>query len=181
MSNKGVMGNKNINIIEEFKKVRDIPYRIPLSPEESDDCCSGKSNRLFGIFKKAGYDVRYRVCTFHWSDVKLPAEVQKIPHEDECTHSYLEVMIGNERVIVDATWDEGLKEIFDVNEWDGKSNTKVAVPIRECFSPEKSAEIMQKDTTETALQEDLQKNGEFYKGFNHWLTEIRIKLPQVSE
>jgi len=178
---RSVTGRKNMNITEEFKKVRDIPYRIPLAPGESDDCCSGKSNRLFGIFKKAGYDVRYRVCTFRWSDMKLPVELQQMSHEDECTHSYLEVKTGDEWVTVDATWDKGLKEAFDVNEWDGKSDTKVAVPIIECFSPEKSTEIMEKDASEEAVKEDLQKNGEFYKGFNDWLAEIRIKSVRASQ
>ncbi len=175
------MGNENMNITEEFKKIRDIPYRIPLVPEEPDNCCSGKSNRLFEIFKNIGYGVRYRVCTFRWNDMKLPAELQKIPHEDECTHSYLEVRIENKWVVVDATWDKGLKEIFYVNEWDGKSNTKVAVQAIECFSPKESAEIIQKDATEEAIKKDLQKNGEFYKAFNDWLAEIRIKSVRASQ
>ena len=175
------MGRKRMNIIEEFKKVRDIPYRIPLSPQEPDNFCSGKSERLFKIFEEVGYEVRYIVCTFHWSDMRLPAKVQEIAHEDKCTHSYLEVKIGDEWIKVDATWDKELKSVFNVNDWNGKSHTKVAVPVKECFSSEESAEIMQKGTTEEATKEDRQKNGEFYKAFNDWLAEIRIKSLRGSE
>lgn len=178
---KSVMGNESMNIIEEFKKVRDIPYRIPLSLEEPDDCCSGKSDRLFKIFKSAGYDVRYRVCTFRWSDMTLPAGVQEIPHEDECTHSYLEIKIGDAWIIVDATWDKGLESAFDISGWDGRSSTKVAVPVREYFTPEKSAEYMEESLSPEAIAEDIKKNGQFYKVFNEWLEEVRRKSAWVSE
>lgn len=170
-----------MNIVEEFKKIRDIPYRIPLSPGESDDCCSGKSVRLFNLLRDASYNVRYRVCSFRWSDMKLPTKVQDIPHEGESTHSYLEVKIRNEWIAVDATWDKGLKDVFEINEWDGKSNTKVAVPVRECFTLDKSAEYMKESNSSEAILDDLRKNGRFYGAFNNWLAEIRIKSPRDSQ
>ena len=40
---------------------------------------------------------------------------------------------------------------------------------------------MEKDASEEAVKEDLQKNGEFYKGFNDWLAEIRIKSVRASQ
>jgi hypothetical protein len=81
-----------VDIVEEFNRVRDIPYRIPLSPDEPDNCCSGKAERLHKVFTDAGYEVRDRVCTFRWNDLNLPKELLEVPHEDECTHSYLEAM-----------------------------------------------------------------------------------------
>ena len=168
------MGN-NMNIVEEFKKVRDIPYKIPLSSAERDDCCSGKADRLFRVFRENGYEVRYCVCTFKWSDLSLPSKLTQIPHDDECTHTYLEVKIDNRWIAVDASWDERLGDIFDINDWDGRSDTKIAVPIRECFSPELSAEYVQSSTTIEAIEEDLRKNGEFYQAFNRWLKEQRKK------
>ena len=163
------MENRNKSVIKEFYKIRDVPYRIPLSLEEPDDCCSGKSSRLFKIFTEVGYDVRYRVCTFLWSDMNLSRELRIIPHEDECTHSYLEVKIENEWKIVDATWDKSLQGLFTINNWDGKSDTIVAVPVRKCFSTEESTKIMQESLTEQTIIDDLKKNGKFYKAFNKWL------------
>ena len=84
-----------MNIREEFQKVRDIPYRIPLSIQEVDNSCSGKAERLFHILKDAGYEVHYRMCTFRWSDLNIPPNVSSIPHENESTHTYLEVKTGN--------------------------------------------------------------------------------------
>jgi hypothetical protein len=158
-----------MNIIEEFEKVRDIPYGIPLSLEEPDKCCSGKADMLFKILKKGGYDVRYRLCTFRWSDLNLPKEIQDIPHDDESSHSYLEINIDGQWKILDATWDRKLKGIFNINEWDGKSDTEIAVPVRECLSPEKSLGYIEHISTPEAIIADYKVNREFYKAFNEWL------------
>lgn len=162
-----------MNIIEEFKKVRDIPYRIPLSLEEPDECCSGKADRLFKIFQKGGYDVRYRLCTFRWSDLGLPKKIQDLSHDDESSHTYLEINIDGEWKIVDATWDKGLKDLFVVNEWDGKSDTEIAVPCVECLSPEKSLGYIKHISTPEAIKSDLKVNGDFYRAFNEWLENYR--------
>jgi len=158
-----------VDLITEFKKVRDIPYRIPLTLEERDDCCSGKAERLYKIFKQEGYKVRYRVCTFRWSDLNLPEEVAVIPHEDECTHTYLEIELSNDWKVIDATWDKDLKKIFHINEWDGKSDTEIAVPSIECLSPEESESYLKVIAVPEAITEDLKKNREFYQSFNDWL------------
>ena len=59
-----------MDIVSLFNSVRDIPYRIPLDPEEEDRCCSGKHEKLFNLLKKEGFKVRYRVCVFLWSSLK---------------------------------------------------------------------------------------------------------------
>jgi arylamine N-acetyltransferase len=174
-STKNVAVNKNMNIIKEFEKIRDIPYRIPLSLEEPDECCSGKADMLFKILKKSGYDVRYRICTFRWSDLDLPKEIQNISHDDESSHAYLEVNINGKWKIVDATWDKKLKGIFNINEWDGKSDTEIAVPVRECLSPEKSTKYIKHTSTPEAIAADLKVNREFYQAFNKWLNTKRSK------
>jgi len=163
-----------MDIVSEFKQVRDIPYRIPLTPGERDDCCSGKAERLLYVFTQAGYAARYRVCTFRWSDLDMPSELLQVPHEDDCTHVYLEVeIVPGEWKVVDATWDKGVNAILPVNEWDGTSNTMVAVPVRECFSLEQSLAYMRQSATSEALLVDLAQNGQFYQAFNNWLEEQR--------
>lgn len=167
------MADNNMNIIEEFKKVRDIPYRIPLSLEELDECCTGKTDRLFKTFKEGGYNVRYRLCTFRWSSLDLPKKLQDIPYDDDSSHTYLEIEIDKEWKIVDATWDKGLKDLFVVNEWDGKSNTEIAVPYIECLSPEKSLGYIKHISTPEAIKSDLKVNSDFYRAFNEWLENYR--------
>lgn len=170
---KNAVENNNMNIIEEFKKVRDIPYRIPLSLEESDECCTGKAHILFKELKKGGYNVRYRLCTFKWSSLNLPKELRDTLHNDDSSHTYLEIEINGEWKIIDATWDKGLENLFVVNEWDGKSDTKIAVPFIECLSSEKSLEYIKHISTSEAIKSDLKVNGNFYKAFNEWLDNYR--------
>lgn len=167
------MRDNTMNLATEFEKVRDIPYRIPLSLEEQDDCCSGKAEKLFRVLKGHGYEVRYRLCTFRWSDLNLPKEILEIPHDDESSHTYLEIKVDGRWKIIDATWDKKLKGIFNINEWDGKSDTEIAVPVIECLSPEKSLEYIKYISTPEAIVADFEINGEFYRAFNEWLEAKR--------
>jgi len=162
-----------MDIVDEFEKVRDIPYRIPLSLEELDECCTGKADMLFKIFQQNGYDVRYRLCTFKWSSLNLPKELQDISHDDDSSHTYLEVKIDGQWKVIDPTWDKDLKGLFVINEWDGKSDTVVAAKCIECLSPEKSSEYIKHISTPEAIIADLKVNGEFYKAFNEWLETKR--------
>jgi hypothetical protein len=164
-----------MTIIEAFKTVRDMPYRIPLALGEKDICCSGKHKMLKDLFIEQGLEVRYRVCSFLWSSINLPKKVSNIPHDDLSSHVWLEVLIDGEWVIVDATWDIGIKNILHVNEWDGKSNTETAVKPLDIFTPQKSADIMNGENDEDILS-DLKINGEFYKAFNNWLAEQRASV-----
>ena len=161
-----------MDLILAFNSIRDIPYKIPLSSDEVDACCSGKHEKLFKLLIDRGYKVRYRVCAFVWSSLNLPSELEKIPHDDYCTHIYLEINLGGKWEILDATWDKGLKRIFHVNEWDGKSDTEIAVKPIKIFSPQKSLKIV-KDQNKEANEKDLEINGKFYKGFNEWLEKNR--------
>ncbi len=161
-----------MDLISTFESIRDIPYRILLKWGEEDDCCSGKHEKIFNLLKKKGYGVRYRVCVFLWSSLNLPPELEKIPHDDDCTHTYLEIKIGDDWKILDATWDKKLKNLFHINEWDGKSDTKIAVKSTKIFTPQKSLDIVN-NQNEEIINKDLEINGEFYNGFNEWLDKNR--------
>ena len=155
-----------------FKKIRDIPYQIPLKTKEPDYCCSGKHIALKKSLEKLGYQVRYRVCSFRWSDLHLPEKLTGIPHENNSTHVYLEVYIDNKWKIVDATWDKGLSSFFQINEWDGKTDTRIAIPVLGSFSAKKSNEVMLSENEKT-VEADLKTNGSFYRELNKFLKSIR--------
>jgi hypothetical protein len=164
----------NEHLIEEFNRIRDIPYRIPLVLEEPDACCSGKAKQLLKEVSQAGYEARYRVGSFRWSALNLPQDVVVLPHEDMGTHVYVEAEINDMWRAIDATWDKGLAQVLPVNEWDGQSDTKIAVPILELFSVEESAKIMEDSTNPVSFEKDIETNGTFYSGLNNWLAEIRL-------
>ena len=155
-----------------FLKIRDIPYSIPLDFNEEDNCCSGKSTKLVSLFQNNGFKARLRVCVFLWEDLHLPPEVIEIPHDKDCTHTYAEVYLNKKWVRVDATWDPELRKAFHINDWDGVSDTSLAVRPIKTFSPKRSAEIMQHQSKQ-AIDDDLSRNREFYRGLNAWFEKIR--------
>lgn len=158
-----------------FNEIRDTPYRIPLAATEIDQCCTGKHKRLKAQLEETGLSVRWRVCTFKWSDIPLPTEVSEIAHADNSTHAYLEVERDGVWKKVDATWDSRLSSILPVTEWDGDSDTALAVPSLETYSPEESAQIISDESSEI-IERDLKINKEFYSSFNQWLEQARGKL-----
>ncbi len=161
------------DLIRIFEDVRDIRYHIPLTPYQKDNTCSGKSEMLAAKFKILGYKARYRVCMFLWKDLDLPKNVEKFPHDERCTHVYVEIYLKNKWRTVDPTWDSGLGSIFHINTWDGKGDTGIAVkPIR-TFSPKKSTELLDSQKSKEFIEKDLKENGAFYKAFNLWISKSR--------
>ncbi len=159
-------------LIDCFEAIRDIPYAIPLSLSGADDCCSGKHRRLKAQLEALGLKTDWQVCSFKWSQLSLPEEVLSVPHADDSTHVYLKIFIGSDWIDVDATWDAAVARVLPVNEWDGATSTKIAVPAIQMFSLEKSREIMDQENPED-IEQDLAVNGRFYKAFNEWLAEAR--------
>lgn len=157
----------------KFATIRDVPYRMPLSIEEDDNCCVGKHIRLKKELEELGYEVRYRTCAFKWSDFHLPEKLQNIPHENDCTHLYLEFKNNNIWHTLDATWDQKLSPTFQINDWDGKTSTDIVVPALETLSVEKSNEIVDTCYVKEVFDKDIKLNGVFYNAFNIWLESLR--------
>jgi hypothetical protein len=108
------------------------------------------------------------VCEFSWASLPLPRELTELPHDDICTHAFLEVYLGGRWVTIDATWDSGLRRVLPVNTWDGARDTPVAVPILRRYSPEESVRLMASETPVT-IEADLTTNRDFYAALNEWL------------
>lgn len=160
-------------IIKKFEEIRDIPYSIPLSAEETDHCCRGKSTILRNFLESKWYKVNYRICKFKWSDTQIPKEIFKWTNDD-CTHVYLEVEVNWKIINVDPTWDTWLSGVLPIATWDWESSTEIAVKSLWLFSVEESEKIMKEVSKENIIN-DLKINWEFYKAFNKYLESIRNK------
>jgi hypothetical protein len=158
--------------IRAFENIRDIPYRIPVRFSEPDNCCSGKAVRLRKFFELEGLEVRYRVVGFKWSKLNLPGGVLQVSHLDDCTHVYVEVKLGDRWVNIDPTWDSKIGSVLPIAEWDGATNTILAVPVEKYYNDEESEKLMIPDETE--FNKDIEINGEFYRKINEWLESARI-------
>lgn len=170
-------------LVREFRRVRDLPYRIALAPTDPDLACVGKHAQFKRFLEVNQISVRWRVCRFHWSDLPLPEAVRAFPHENEATHAYLELFFGDAWHALDLTWDEWLASVFPIATWDGLSSTILAVPAREVLSPEESFPLVEPEHEAKTRAEDLAKNGEFLRALNQWLAEVRsyaMRYPQVG-
>ncbi len=166
-----------MNAVDYFKAVRDTPYRIPLTPDETDNSCYGKHLKLMVYLNNLGIGVRPALCKFYWSDLSLlPKEILSIPHDNEWYHLYLQFKNGEWKNL-DATFDSGLEGTLMVNEWDGSSATKVSVLGRETYDPLLSKLMMM---TGFDIEKHLKNNREFYKALNEWMEEIRTKKTKTS-
>ncbi|MBD3244723.1 MAG: hypothetical protein GF335_01890 [Candidatus Moranbacteria bacterium] len=56
-------------LIKAFEKVRDIPYKIPLSTKEQNFACNGKHRILKKKLDEMGVESRFRLCTFDWDEI----------------------------------------------------------------------------------------------------------------
>ena len=81
--------------IEERKSafyfIRDIPYKIGLTLEEQDYCCSSKAVMLEKLLNALGLKTRNLICKFDWTQTPLPNAILSLPRDSGETHQFLEV------------------------------------------------------------------------------------------
>ncbi|MCL5094220.1 MAG: hypothetical protein M1355_03750 [Patescibacteria group bacterium] len=158
--------------VEVFNEIRDIPYHIALGPDEEGNDCDTKNKKLIGKLQNLGYQVQYRVGLFRWSEQNLPKGLIKIKHDDESSHSFLEVIAPSESdwIQVDATWDPKLgKASLPIAEWDGKSSTPIAIKCYKILPVEETKRYL--DSID--FNKDLKDNFELYKAFNEYCDSFR--------
>ena len=103
----------------------------------------------------------------------MPESIKKIPHEDRVGHVYLEVYNKEQArwMTVDATWDKGLAPKLPVSEWDGRSDTIIAVKPIESLKPIEIQEEL--DKLKSQIRQAIKANSKFVEAFNKWLESIR--------
>lgn len=122
------------NIIKLFEKVQKIPYKVCKFERDKIDenirygDCRHKSELLYKLLVKAGFEVKRLKVVFYWKNLPLPNKLLAIiGHDSVWEHDSLSVKINGRWTMVDCTWNLELKKKgFPVTEkWDGKSDTKL--------------------------------------------------------
>src|SRR3989338_1424352 len=125
--------NSPSQLVNDYEFVQSIRYKVTKfshlrlyeSMEEGDN--RHKSELLFKILKRDGFNVRKLKVVFDWKDLPIPHEV--IRHLNRSgtlwVHTILEVKIGGRWVKLDCTWNKELERIgFPVTKnWDANSDT----------------------------------------------------------
>jgi hypothetical protein len=163
-----------VDSIGYFTFVRDIPFRLPLSVHEPDHSCIGKHVVLKTLLSSLGFRVRYALRLWLWSSLDIPESLKEIPHIDRAAHVYLEVYNKEQArwITVDATWDKDLAPKLPVSEWDGRSDTIIAVKPIEILKPIELQDEFDK-VIEAKWAEIIKANGKFFEALNKWVESIR--------
>ncbi len=165
--------------ISVFRHIRNIPYSLtPVmnDPAEAPEqilvhgtgSCGPKQYLLAEMFRRLGYEVAFIIVPFRWSAQQFhyPPGLRDLAADlDTAYHLSCRVSIGGYPVLVDATWDPGLKCAgFPVNEtWDGLSDTACAVKPE----PKNHGPAVPARTPDPAMRQ------RFYREFDAWLRTIR--------
>ncbi|MBP9749901.1 MAG: hypothetical protein KBD21_04175 [Candidatus Pacebacteria bacterium] len=163
-----------MELVQIFNAIRDIPYKISLSNDDLAVDCDQKHKRLAAEFKNLGVETRFRICSFLWSSMPLPEDVLSVPHVDTCEHLFVEAYIGVRWVVLDVTWDSALRTVLPVNEWDGRSDTELAVTPILVYPAAEERELVH-NSSEESFEKDLTDSGLFYRALNEWLESVRRK------
>ena len=171
-----------MDAVEYFEFVRDIPFRMPVSVGDPDHSCFRKAEVLKPLLESVGLKARYALCRFSWNDLNLPASLKAVPHSD-VVHVYLEVYSKEQArwIAVDPTWDKGLASQLPVSEWDGTSDTAIAVKPLERLDPIDSQEKLDEffdipglhRWLELSMDSPSKGNGKFYQALNEWVESVR--------
>jgi hypothetical protein len=135
---------------------------------DKDYRCWGKNRVLYDKIKKAGFDVRFKVCDFNWNEQRFPPEIISLAPSKQDKHLFLEINLKNKWIVLDASNDSKLPSF---NKWDGNSDCKIEVKYSNILSPEESV-ILEKQERKQ-FKETFEKNKEFYKAINIFLGKIR--------
>lgn len=162
------MSEENIKkAVEKFYEVRAMPYHIALNDKESNWDCETKNRKLAKELEELAYKTRERIGLIRWSELEIPQEIKDLPHDDESSHLFLEVIPpGNtDWVAIDCTWNPELKRAdFPIAEWDGKNSTKVAFDCYKMIPVEKNEEYL----SGIDYDEDIKVNYKIYDAFNKY-------------
>lgn len=178
-------------LVKIFLKIRDIPYFVDPALfdlekgpghmlERDRGSCTPKHYLLGAMFTALGVPVKYCTYCFKWIDQEAqysPAVKEQAWSLPAVFHLACKAFIGGKWVIVDATWDIGLKTLgFPVNsDWDGISDTVLAVKAIEEYSHDDPVErdrFAKEKMAAYSLSEKLELS-RFSGALNNWLAEGR--------
>ena len=176
--------SKDKQIVKFFEIVRDIPYGLytPISPENTwrhkKGTCSTKNLILKDLYLAIGVPVRVWMCSFaFYPSEKFTDEMNGLLDPPIIVHhTFLKIELDGKWIIADATHDLFLKTFgFNVVEnWDGKSDTLLAVKAIDYFKVDDVNEFKHKIDSQLSQDERMRKR-HFLELFFEWIDGLRKK------
>lgn len=173
-------------LVAIFENVRDIPYgtigsgsRNPLEVYRNNrGTCSGKHFLLRDLLLSLDVKVKDVVCIHYYSQmprsIDYPPKLAQLLGDNRGVpdyHNYIKVYNGG-WLTLDATFDYPLKDYFVVNEWDGKTDTKLSVKPVEVWEVEdpEGFKINMLNKLPVEIQQGRKR---FLQKLSRWLEKLR--------
>ncbi len=177
-----------MDLITSFQTVRDIPFG-PLPGDREDDrvarmlrgnkgSCTAKHYYLCDLLESEGMSTLLVTYPFRWKELDINYPRTLLEHAERMPLAYhlaCKANISGGWVLLDATWDPPLEKLgFNVNDWDGSSDTTLAVrPLDEVVHETRKQRIEYIRNNRCYGQEQLQTTLEFHRLLDSWLQSAR--------
>lgn len=163
--------------INIFNKVMNYSYQINDAKtidaliEQQSGYCVPKARLLYAAYEKLGYQVRVCFIPFRFDMLSISDEFQ---HRGLAIkngyHTFIQMIIDDNRIEVDATFHPALKHYFPVNDnWDGISSQQVICPYSELYLSQRQDDEskIKNILNDVAGRDDI--DNEWIDNFNKWI------------
>ena len=163
--------------INIFNKVMNYPYQINGARtiekliEQQCGYCVPKARLLQDAYVKLGYKTKLCFVPFAFDMLALPEEFRDWGFASKKGyHTFIQLLVDDNRIDLDATFHPALKEWFQVNEnWDGVSSQKVIYPYNEVYVPQTQDEEYEVKNKLNDPAGRNTKDDEWIEKFNKWI------------
>ena len=161
--------------------VRDIPYKtVGLDPsimlKEGKGSCTPKHIFLAECLNKIGIPTKFLIVPFYYKNLNIKYPVSEKPLIDAMPlryHICLKAKIKERWIIIDVTWDPGLKGFPVSRNLDLSKDMMLAVTPEEITEIESDPREFKKEMAANLTSEERGLKKKFNKFFNKFLIDLR--------
>jgi len=183
--NNFILKHKNPDKIAErisiFETVRDFVYQINWvsEPEKlleiKEWYCTSKHRLLKGIYDRLWYQTQLCFIPFSFNMIYLPDDLKNRWYANKkWYHTFLQVLVDDKWINIDATFNIELKNIYDVNEnrnW--CSSQEVICKYDKVYIPKSLDEERETKKSLSDSCEMTDKDYEWINKYNSWIKSFK--------
>lgn len=180
-----ILNHKNPDKIAErisiFETVRDFVYQINWisEPEKlleiKEGYCTSKHRLLKEIYDRLWYQTQLCFIPFPFNMIYLPDDLKNRWYANKkWYHTFLQILIDDKWINIDATFNKELKSIYTVNEnRDWISSQKIICTYDEVFIPKSLDEEWEIKKSLSDSGEMTDKDYEWINKYNNWIKSFK--------
>ena len=183
--NNFILEHKNPDKIAErisiFETVRDFIYQINWlsEPEQhlkiKEGYCTSKHRLLKEVYDRLWYQTQLCFIPFSFNMVYLPDDLKNRWYAiKKWYHTFLQILIDDKWINIDATFNKELKSIYTVNEnRDWVSTQKIICEYERIFIPKSLDEEREIKKSLSDSGETTDNDYEWINKYNNWIKSFK--------